>query len=311
MLPVFYDLADCPLTFDAAVLLTAAQAYARREGQGEIVLYVVPADTEDGFRWISPKDKKLPVERKRLRLEAIICTLAALFPSFTRVQILKSREEAARIRVGFGRDSVFPLNWSVERKSTSYHMDILFRLSKAGIDVQNIRVPKIAIDWAARKKKAGQKLAVITLRQSDMQPVRNSNLGEWQKVRQYLESKGYRVVTVPDTEALLSGNHGPWDGEVSEGASIDTIKRAALYETADLNLMVCGGYAVLASLNPRVPLLLCNMIRDEHKTTTKEWLERLGFVIGQDPPWFQKHQRILWTPDTFDNLRPDLERLTA
>jgi hypothetical protein len=311
VLPVFYDLADCPLTFDAAVLMTAAESYARREGLGEVVLYIVPADTEDGFRWISPKDKKLPVERKRLRLEAIVCTLAALFPGFSRVQILKSRDEAARIREGFGRDAVFPLNWSAERKSTAYHMDILFRLSKAGIDVQNIRVPKIALDWAARKKKAGRKLAVITLRQSDMQPARNSNLAEWQKVRQYLEGKGYRVVTVPDTEALLSGNHGPWDGELSQGASVDIIKRAALYETADLNLMVCGGFAVLASLNPRVPFLLCNMICDEHKTTKREWLERLGFEIGRDPPWFQPHQRILWTPDTFDNLKPELERLTA
>lgn len=311
MLSVFYDLEHCPLTFDAAVLLTAAQAYAVREGHREIALYIVPANTPDGFRWISPKDKKLPIERKRLRLEAITISLAALFPGFVKAARLKSRDDAAAIAGKLGNTEIFPLNWSLESRATNYHMDILFRLSNAGIDVQNIRVPRIALDWSARKKKAGQKLAVITLRQSDMQPARNSNFAEWQKVRQYLEGKGYRVVTVPDTEALLSGNHGPWDGELSQGASVDIIKRAALYETADLNLMVCGGFAVLASLNPRVPFLLCNMICDEHKTTKREWLERLGFEIGRDPPWFQPHQRILWTPDTFDNLKPELERLTA
>lgn len=311
MLPVFYDLEHCPLTFDAAIPLAAAEAYARREGHREVRLYIVPADTPDGFRWVSPKDKKLPIERKRLRLRSIVFTLAALFPSYSGVRRLKSREEAAKVRAGFDGYGVFPLNWSPESKSTNYHMDVLFRLCGGGIDVQVMKVPQIALDWAARKKKPGQKLAVITLRQSDMQPARNSNLGEWQKVRQYLEGRGYRVITVPDTEALLSGNHGPWEGEISEGASTDILKRAALYETADLNLMVCGGYAVLASLNPNVRFLLCNMVCDEHKTTKREWLERLGFVIGQDPPWFRPHQRIAWTDDTFENLKPELERLTA
>lgn len=310
MISAFYDLNNCPLTYDAAVFMVAAQAYAISEGQNRLAVYVVPADTPDGFRLISPKDRKMQAGRKRYRLENIILPLSALLPGCQHMEVLASRDEAKRIRATVGDYDTFPLKWTLESKGAAYHMDILFRLSRAGVDVQLFRVPEKYLIWALNKK-AGQRLATITLRQSDMQPGRNSNLSEWQKVRLFLEGKGYRVVTVPDTEALLTGNHGPWEGEISEAAATDLLKRAGLYEAADLNLMVCGGPATLASLNPKASLLMCNMICEAHKTTKRDWIERLGFVVGEQPPWFTPHQRISWTDDTFESLKPEIERMIA
>lgn len=309
MISAFYDLNNCPLTYDAAVFMAAAQAYTLSEGQNRLAIYVVPADTMDGFRLVSPKDHKMQAGRKRYRLENIILPLSALVPSCSHMEVLSSREEAKKVRALIGEHDSFPIKWTLESKGAPYHMDILFRLSRAGIDVQSFRVPEKYLRWAARKRTGGKRLATITLRQSDMQPGRNSNLPEWQKTRLHLESGGFRVVTVPDTEALLMGIHGPWEGEISEGASLDVLKRAGLYEIADLNLMVCGGPATVASLNPKAPLLMCNMICDAHKTTKQDWLERLGFVIGEQPPWFKPHQRISWTDDTFENLKPEIERM--
>lgn len=311
MISAFYDLNNCPLTYDAAVFMAVADAYTKSEGHSRLSIYVVPADTPDGFRWISPKDKKLPPERKLFRLQNLILPLSALLPRCVHMEVLPSREAAGRLRASLGDYDVFPLKWNLETRGAVYHMDVLFRLNRAGIDVQAFRVPSKYLDWAKKKRGETRKLATITLRQSDMQPARNSNLAEWQRVRLYLESKGYRVVTVPDTEALLSDNHGPWEGEISEGASVDLLKRAGLYEAADINLMVCGGPATLATLNPKAPLLMCNMICESHKTTKREWVERLGFRVGEQPGWLKPHQKVLWASDTFDNLLPELERLTA
>jgi hypothetical protein len=189
-----------------------------------------------------------------------------------------------------------------------YDSAILPWAHNAGWPVQPIVPPAPAMTWAYGKKR-DRRLAVITLRQSDFQPRRNSNLPEWEKVREFLESLGYRVVTVPDTDALLTGNHGPWSGEISEGAALDLVRRAALYEVADLNLMTSGGSAILAMLNPRVRFVVCNMVHMEYETTRQEHLDRVGFIFGRDPPWFQPHQHILWKPDTFENLRPEIEKL--
>jgi hypothetical protein len=212
-------------------------------------------------------------------------------------KLLSSRAAFHKYRAGLGPDQFFP-PWLDEGKPV-YDSAILPWAHNAGWPVQPIVPPAPAMTWAYGKKR-DRRLAVITLRQSDFQPRRNSNL---------LESLGYRVVTVPDTDALLTGNHGPWSGEISEGAALDLVRRAALYEVADLNLMTSGGSAILAMLNPRVRFVVCNMVHMEYETTRQEHLDRVGFIFGRDPPWFQPHQHILWKPDTFENLRPEIEKL--
>jgi hypothetical protein len=306
MLRVFYDLGTNPLTYDSAVFMVAANAWAVHQGKANFAVYVVPADSKDGFRSQSPRDKLLPLSRKRLRLDRIILMIGGLFPRCVGTNLLKSRAEVREVRTGLESNEIFPPGFDAGQ--TLYDSSVLLRLHKAGWPVQSIVPPNHAMNWAYRKKRKG-KLAVITLRQSDIQTNRNSRLPEWEKVREFLESNGYRVVTIPDTDALLTDHHGPWNGEISEGASVNLLKRAALYEVADLNLMVSGGFAMLAMLNPRVRFVVCNMVHMEYETTQPEWMEKVGFAIDQDPPWFQSHQHILWKPDTFENLRPEIEKL--
>lgn len=306
LLHAFYDLNTSPVTFDSVVFMVAANGFAAAEGKDGFVVYIVPSDTEDGFRQVNGRDMFLPLQRKLLRLHRIILPIGSLFPRCAATKVLKSRASFHKIRAGLAPNQFFP-PWLDEGKS-AYSTAILPWGHKMGWPVQPVVPPEPAMKWARRKKRKGR-LAVITLRQSDFQTKRNSNLQEWEKVRGFLEGRGYRVVTVPDTEALLSDHHGPWSGEISEGASVDLLKRAALYEVADLNLMVSGGPATLAMLNPRVRFVVCNMVHAEYDTTRQDWLDRIGFIFGRDPEWFQPHQHILWTPDTFETLRPEIEKL--
>jgi hypothetical protein len=306
VLHAFYDLGTSPLTYDSAIFMVVANAHALHGGKAGFQLYVVPADSRDGFRAQSPKDLLLPGQRKHLRLERIILAIGGMFPRCASIRLLASRADAFKIRSGLEPNEMFPPHF--DAGVPVYDSAYLLRIHKIGWPVQSMVPPEDAMTWARRKKRRG-KLAVITLRQSDMQPGRNSKLPEWEKVREFLEGRGYRVVTVPDTDALLTEHHGPWSGEISEGASVNLLKRAALYEVADLNLMVSGGFATLAMLNPRVRFVVCSMIHMEYETTRPEWLEKVGFAPDRDPPWFRPYQHILWKPDTFENLRPEIEKL--
>jgi hypothetical protein len=87
----------------------------------------------------------------------------------------------------------------------------------------------------------------ITLRQSDFEQQRNSDIKAWFKVAQWLKAKGYTPIMVPDTEAELYGASYQIGTSSYPAASLYPEIRLALFEQCVVNLMSAGGPMELGS----------------------------------------------------------------
>lgn len=141
----------------------------------------------------------------------------------------------------------------------------------------------------------------ITLREAEHHPDRNSNISAWTKFADYLRERGQRVVFVRDT---LKADE-PLEGyETYPQASTDLLKRAALYEAALANLFVSNGPVGIALFNSR-PWLQFVKINDEGSyvpNTSGFWRDHNGVEVGKQYPWSNDDQRIVWKPDTYENI---------
>jgi hypothetical protein len=76
--------------------------------------------------------------------------------------------------------------------------------------------------------------------------------------------------------------------------------RMALYERAYLNLGVNNGPMGLCWLNDRTRYITFKMLSDAAPHTTPEYMEFLGFKIGESLPFATPWQRWVWQDDELD-----------
>jgi len=143
--------------------------------------------------------------------------------------------------------------------------------------------------WEAPYKWDEGNYVTITLRKSHAgwQPARDSNLPEWNKVREGLKQRGKKVIVIDDAEENC----------------IPVPDRMALYAGADMNLSVNTGPAMLCHFS-KAPYLTFKMIpeTDPERTHIRENLEISGFPIGGQFPWAHEKQRLVWETDTADTI---------
>ena len=141
----------------------------------------------------------------------------------------------------------------------------------------------------------------ITLREASHWPHRNSNRIAWLKFALLLRDRGERVIFVRDTEHAFE----PFaDFQTDPLASVDLDYRAALYESARANLFVSNGPAGLAMFGDK-PWLQFVTLEDEDgyaPNTAKFWTENGGVAPGEQYPWSGSQQRLVWAPDTYENI---------
>lgn len=149
----------------------------------------------------------------------------------------------------------------------------------------------------------GKPPVTITLReQTSHMNRRNSNLTEWLKFAGWLEERGEKVIIVRDTVAADEKIAG---FRTCPPASTDLVLRAALYSIAKANLFVSNGPALIAAFGDKPWLMF-----SAYDPDTKDWAhtqEGWKFCAGLEPytqwPWSRPDQRIIWQPDTFENMK--------
>ncbi len=135
----------------------------------------------------------------------------------------------------------------------------------------------------------------ITLREASHNPERNSSLGAWLSFAKYLEKHGEHVIFVRDFERA----DDPLEGFRTEPrASSHLLARMALYENAAVNLFVSNGPGILCVFGSR-PWL--QFVRDVDGTP-EFWRDKIGLCVGEQYPWSAPNQRVIWAPDTYDNI---------
>ncbi len=291
MMNALYDLEAGPITFDSAVFFALAEAQRVFFKEDGIRVLIAPA-RGGGFRMKSKRDRIFDDARKAWRLWNVVVPMARLLPSVSGVSVLTGREE-----IGDLGKTRFPSGWSEERPTCFYQMVIAKAAHAAGMKLQSFRASDAARRWADA---LDGRIVTITLRESDYQPGRNSDLAEWRKVAGDLSSRGYRVIVVPDTEAVMAGRYSTLDCETSLPAAFNLDLRCALYERAALNLHVSGGPAALGLFNRNIAQATFRMVNTDYQTTSPAWLAHIGLPVGSELPWLQPWQRTVWADDTAD-----------
>jgi hypothetical protein len=172
--------------------------------------------------------------------------------------------------------------------------------AKHGETVPRI-APPAALMVDMKSNLGGISPVVITLREHHYWTHRNSNLTDWLRFAEYLEARGEHVIFVRDyahAEEDITGF------ETMPAASKNFLIRAALYEHAKCNLFVSNGPASLAlfGCRPWLQFIDCHGGEEYLQNRPDWWWVNHGIKPGEQFPWSAPTQRIVWAPDSYQNM---------
>jgi hypothetical protein len=198
---------------------------------------------------------------------------------------------------------MLPLFGAVEDPSAidCRHVDFKAFSDVAALMREGIPVPRIRVPQFTRHAPAP---VTITLRECEHQRSRNSNLPEWLEFGHWLEGQGERVLVIRDTSKadncfLLDLLY------TRPEASRNLLTRASLYEHAKANFFVSNGPWSLAAFG-RTPWVLMVTLQDDKELAVNSgwyWRDYMGVNEDGQFPWSTPQQRVIYKPDTFENLK--------
>lgn len=193
----------------------------------------------------------------------------------------------------------FPISELASYVEYDYHIGHLVDAGKEGHEIPRWNPPQWAHD-EVREYLGGKHPIIITLRETPAQPERNSQLHEWLRFADSIESE-HPVLFLRDTCIADEKLPFPTWARASRNAYV----RAALYQQALVNMMVCNGpntwcifsdapYLIFKELVPALP-------NWEHGWP-RGWKNQDHMDVGDQYAWASPLQRLTWTDDTFDNI---------
>ncbi len=144
----------------------------------------------------------------------------------------------------------------------------------------------------------------ITIRESKIKPLRNSNIGEWIKSAERLKDMGYSVVFVPDTDNLQM-EFGSFESYPEAALKPDV--RMALYQKSVLNLGIGNGPMGLCFYSKN-PYLMFRMHDERFQEQSAAFMAANNLHIGSQAPWRTVGQALVWEEDTEDNIIKHVQR---
>lgn len=274
----YYDLACCPVSYDIVSFLMWVERIRLERGEPSVDIKILPGPAE-GFR----RDHMWPYSaaERRTILYGVVVPMCRLLPSCSSVEVLGKRVDAVPRSIGHGEYSI-----SFKEFCTTY--------------ANSCRPLRIGGAVACSVKRV-----TITLRECEHWPERNSNLDEWLSAAKELAKLGYNMIIVRDTaqaEVPFEFDLGVISPATYPEASTDLAVRGLLYSEANLNLFINNGPAWFA-LALNVPTLIFRPITE---TTcwahTAEAMKGFGVVKDQQMKGAPEHQRLVWLPETADNI---------
>ena len=266
-----YDLRQSPVTYDICHWLANVERHRQLLGESAVDVVFV-----EGDRQRTERDLSFSPERKAWRLHNLLVPSCRLLPSVRSYKIVT--------------DGTQTLPYT-----TTQYNGVYFHATGAA--------SSLMAAWTRTNKP----IVTLTMRQSDFQTKRNSNLDEWAKCAEWLTKQGYAVIVVPDTEATLSGEKPiDWpETRLCIPAAMSPDLRLALYERASMNLFTSGGPYALA-LYSGSPFMMCKTIVPSIGTCTEDYQRGIGLT---PETILNPYQRILWRDDTFESIKEPLEEM--
>jgi len=310
ILVVYYDITTYPESFDFCFFLLAAEAYRQRLGAGSIQMMIM-ADADEGwrFRSLSPEEWQKHLKTTAWwRIQHMVVALANMLPTVRDIRVMTNRTECDRI-------------WQTARyhypvKGVAHDVPIYQAYREALLELYRgsllnlLEAPAAADLYVEQILKTlgltAKRLIVITLREAIFCPERNSNIPAWITLAEELQTAGYAVIIIPDTDTVLTGTSllDSCTLPVNVLAAFNLYIRLAFYQRAYLNLFANGGPFLLAMVGARTRYMTFIKVVKASMQTDTAFLENLGFRFGQQTPY--PFQRIVDKADTLENLQREV-----
>lgn len=257
------------------------------------------------------------------RLNQILLPITDLIPSKSGITVDLNGCSTVQFISSIPKENLFPKKYTITHPKTiyaipgfSFENDKKDLISREDLDKiipkPTLKAPQDAIDylegWVNHSDK---KLIVITLRESNSLPARNSLVEEWIKVGNFLKKSNYRVVFVRDTSKAITDqiSFTNLGFEEFQAASFNVSIRMALYERAYLNLSVNNGPSCLLLMNKNTKFIIFKFIADSKGGADKEFFKRVGFPVGSQVNCCNTHQKIIWDVDNYENIINEFKQM--
>jgi hypothetical protein len=296
VLHVYYDTRFAPITFDFATFLVVADAARQISNCSRIAIHI----HRSNFRNKTLREVAYSEDVKLWRFKKIILGVTNLLPTIESVEW--SSSAPARLEYPYFPPSYPPRNSNEEADSIPYLYKYLLLIRKKN-ETLNFR-PFLSSELGREYVKSifandARKLITITLRTSNQQIERNSNIKVWHSVYCELKSAGYRCVVVPDFEDIIEAKlFDSVNWEIFLPAVFDQEIRLSLYSLAHLNLCVLNGVMVPLFHSPYPYSVFKPLVPQIHQTT-EEWLKN-QFGVSKDENfwWSTDRQHLNWIDDS-------------
>ena len=310
----FYDLGVAPITFDFLWFLVGADI-ARRSAQLAKVHVVIVPGPSNGFRDENPAyDAAIDVETRQARVSNVLIPACTLLPSMSGVTLASSRDQAGELATIAG-ERIFPTSYSPAMPRYEGTRSCLEFARVTGGEIAVLRstaYSRLMVERWLETRAGARRVVTITLRQYAYLPERNSDLAAWAGFARAVAARGYFPVVIPDTEQILAENQQPLQGlELYHEAAWNLGLRMALYERAYMNLGVNNGPLGLCWLNAKTRYLTFKILAGNAPQVTKEYMEYLGFPIGESLPFATPFQRWIWQPDDEATITREFDLMAA
>lgn len=295
-----YDLESCPLSYDIAFFIQAAEVTRQNLGCESISLTILAPLDIDNQAGVSKEVYSVVDGRAReFRINNICLQMGQLMPTIGSVTVKyrNSRDITQEIH------GVSVSEYPIGKPAHNEHYKLLNQYSEqvTGFSA-SIEAHRIVNKWLKRFS-AGRKVICISLRQYKVDIERNSNIWEWAKFAEFLDKREYAVVVVPDTDHLADFYESPLSVYPAfEPACFLIDLRMALYELAYLNMFVSNGPAYAATLFKKINYLMFKITHPDVLLASPDVLKWLGYKIGGSPKYATPFQRWVWESDTADVL---------
>ncbi len=305
----FYDLNVYPISFDICWFMVWADLERQRRRLRKLQCVVVPIADHDKRGFPDGYDSIIDQESRDWRVSNIIVPMPDLLPASGGTILCEDRSQAEWV-------SLFAVHRYPTDGAGPPTLAMIYRETTAGLVAAgprwglraHIQGLRYVSGWLAQRAR-GRKPIVMTLRQYDVDPERNTRLDDWAAFARELKVKGYFPIIVPDTDKALD-RLPQFDGlTVFQAASWSIGLRMALYQEAYLNMFVNTGPGSLCILNSECRYLFFKVMVPQVKLASEQTLREMGFDAGKTPPFATPMQKWVWQDDTLDVLRCEFDTM--
>jgi hypothetical protein len=304
----FYDLAAAPTTFDIVPFLLLAEGHRILWGCSNIHVIIVPG-YHNGFR------RKIPefdIGESRLRVYNILVGCTQLVDSISGFTYCTHRNEAKYYF--HQRDNrVYPEGYLLEKPIARYLWNPIKELLSKNVSLPSLSAPKFAkesIKSFVNHFGYDKKIITINLRNSSVQPSRNSDHSEWLKVCEYLYSNGYKIILIDDTDSFNNTQFQAPDYVYHGREFIWNVPlRTALYEYSFINLFVNNGPAALSVHNKYTKCLVFKILNENAPACSSKHFKKHGLEVGEPLFFAGPFNRWIWKDDEANVIIEEFENM--